>query len=71
MTTAFHSNATGDQPVLSRMSAGEATDGVPPPGVVVVDLARQDRARLTNGREQRLVEQFVARAAIEAGVGSG
>ena len=33
-----------------------------PLGVVVIDPAREDRARLADGEEQRLVEQFVAHA---------
>jgi hypothetical protein len=45
---------------------GVAERGMQPLGVVIIDPAREDRARLADLEEQRLVEQLVARATVEA-----
>ena len=43
-----------------------AERGVRPLGVIGVDPTDEDRARLSDVEEQRLIEQFVSRATIEA-----
>lgn len=37
-----------------------------PLGVVIIDLAREDRARMADREEQRLVERLIAHATVEA-----